>query len=226
MQFPQSLCLCKQQLNLKMPCCITEQTVLFGWRPTIMVTIMPPYRCCSSCMRESPSSGGISVHHQSCCKYKEHMSTVWKLKNQSVALRRGKHNTTKGLGQTPECASGCQRREPECSMEILDDLVSLSPDLCLKAGEGQYLDHALGVPLKSLKTVPTVVTSTTTPPCAPPPLCSRGALTAMATVTALHNALTSSHKHSTMRHASRRILSQYLQNLRKAHPLLAATQSA
>src|SRR5216683_45027 len=76
-------------------------------------------------MHESPSSGGISVHRQSCSKYKEHMLTVWKLKNQAVALRRGKYNTTKDLGQTPDHASDCQRHEPECSMEILDDLVSL-----------------------------------------------------------------------------------------------------
>jgi hypothetical protein len=102
---------------------------------------------------------------------------------------------------------------------------SLSPDLHLKAGEGQYLDHVLEVPSKPLRTVSTVATSTTTPPCAPPPSHLRGALTAAATVTALRNALTSSHKHSTMRRASRQILSRYLQSLRKVHPLLAATQS-
>jgi hypothetical protein len=102
----------------------------------------------------------------------------------------------------------------------------LSLDLHLKAGEGQYLDHILEVPLKSLKTVSTVVTSTTTPPCALPPSRLKGALTAVATVTALCNALTSSHKRSTMCHASRQILSQYLQSLKKVCPLLAATQSA
>jgi hypothetical protein len=102
----------------------------------------------------------------------------------------------------------------------------MSPDLCPKAGEDQYLDHALGVPLKPLKTVSIVATSTTTPPCAPLPSHSRGALTAVATVTALRNALTSSHKHSTRRRTSRRLLSQYLQSLRKACPPLAVTQSA
>jgi hypothetical protein len=86
----------------------------------------------------------------------------------------------------------------------------LSPDLRLKAGEGQYLDHVLEAPLKPLKTVSTVATSTTTPPCAPPPSHSKGALTVATTVTALHNALTSSHKRSTMRRASRQILSRYL----------------
>jgi hypothetical protein len=83
----------------------------------------------------------------------------------------------------------------------------MSPDLCLKAGEGQYLDHTLGVPLKLLTTAPTVATSITTPPCAPLPLRLRGALTATATITALPNVLASSHKCSTMRRASRQILS-------------------
>jgi hypothetical protein len=101
----------------------------------------------------------------------------------------------------------------------------VSPDPHLKVGEGQYRDRVLGVPLKPLKTVSTVATNTTTPPCAPPPLRSRGAPTAAATVTALCNALTSSHKRSTIRRASRQILSRYLQSLRKARPLLAATQS-
>jgi hypothetical protein len=75
----------------------------------------------------------------------------------------------------------------------------MSPDSHLEIGERQYLDCALGAPLKSLKTVSTVATSTMTPPCAPPPLHSRGACTATATVTALHNVLASSHKCSTMR---------------------------
>jgi hypothetical protein len=44
--------------------------------------------------------------------------------------------------------------------------------------------------------------------------------------TRLLNAQSLSHKCSTMHRASRRILSQYLQSLRKARPLLAATQSA
>jgi hypothetical protein len=109
---------------------------------------------------------------------------------------------------------------------IASSTPSMSPNLHLKAGEGQYLDYILEVPSKPLRTMSIVATSTTTPPCAPPPSHSRGALTAAATVTALHNALTSSHKHSTMHRASRQILSQYLQSLRKARPLLAATQSA
>ena len=102
----------------------------------------------------------------------------------------------------------------------------MSPDSHLRVGERQYPDHVLEVPLKPLKTVSTVATSTMTPPCARPPSHSRGALTAMATVTALRNALTSSLKRSTMHRASKRLLSQYLQSLKKAHPPLAATQSA
>jgi hypothetical protein len=108
---------------------------------------------------------------------------------------------------------------------ILLCTLPLSPDLCLKAGEGQYRDHVLEAPLKPLKTVSTVAINTTTPPCAPLPSHSRDALTAAATVTVLCNALTSSHKRSTMRCVSRWILSQYLQSLRKACPPLAATQS-
>jgi hypothetical protein len=44
--------------------------------------------------------------------------------------------------------------------------------------------------------------------------------------THLLNAQSLSRKHSIMRHASRQLLSRYLQSLRKARPLLAATQSA
>jgi hypothetical protein len=43
--------------------------------------------------------------------------------------------------------------------------------------------------------------------------------------TRLLNAQSSSRKHSIMHHTSRRILSRYLQSLRKARPLLTTTQS-
>jgi hypothetical protein len=101
----------------------------------------------------------------------------------------------------------------------------LSPDSHLKAGEHRYLDHALGVPWKSLMTASTVVTSTTTPPCVPPPSRLRGILTAMAIVTALPSVLASLRKRLTMHHASRQFLVRYLQSLKKACPPLAAIQS-
>jgi hypothetical protein len=50
--------------------------------------------------------------------------------------------------------------------------------------------------------------------------------TAVGYTTHLLNAQSLSRKRSTMHRASRRLLSQYLQSLRKAHPPLAATQSA
>jgi hypothetical protein len=97
------------------------RNIVVGWRPT---TIMPPHRCCTSCSRESASPGGISLHRQHCRKYKDHMSTVWKLKNRATTAQaslRGKFNAGKGLGQTPP---GSQQREPECRMEIdSDDMV-------------------------------------------------------------------------------------------------------
>jgi len=102
----------------------------------------------------------------------------------------------------------------------------MSLDPHLKVGEGQYLDHTLGVPLKLSMTVPTMATNTMTLPCAPPPLHSKGALTAMATITALPSVLASLCKHLTMCYTLRQLLSQYLPSLKKAHPPLANTQNA
>jgi hypothetical protein len=129
------------------------------------------------------------------------------------------------------CRCGCRGRWTSGWLQagavaVGASMASLSPDSHLKVGEHQYPDHALGAPLKSLKTVSTIATSTTTPPCAPPPLCSRGARTATATITALRNVLTSSHKRSTMHRASRQLLSRYLQSLKRACPPLANIQSA
>jgi hypothetical protein len=86
---------------------------------------MPSHCCCSLCMRESTSSGGITLHCQSCGKYKTHMATVFQLKNRSVSRARANVMSTRGLTQTPYS----QQQEPECSMEI-DDLVSLLISTC------------------------------------------------------------------------------------------------
>jgi hypothetical protein len=113
----------------------------------------------------------------------------------------------------------------EIQMAQLGQSSRMSPDPHLKAGEDQYLDYTLGVPLKSLTTAPTVAINTTTLPCAPPPLHSKGVLTAMAIATALPSVLASSRKRSTMHCALRQLLSQYLQSLKKAHPPPVGTQN-
>jgi len=85
---------------------------------------MPPssHRCCTSCTRETSSSGGMSLHRQSCKKYKAHMLAVWKLKNHAVVLARTKSNSTSGLAQTPPS----EQLEPECSHGMqIDNIVSL-----------------------------------------------------------------------------------------------------
>jgi len=51
------------------------------------------------------------------------MLTVWKLKNQSVALRRGKHNATKGLGQTPHQQKGTWLQLPYYVLLRLIELI-------------------------------------------------------------------------------------------------------
>ena len=84
-----------------------------------------PQRCCTLCTRESTSSAGITLHRQSCGKYKAHMLAVFQLKNRSVSQARANIMSTRGLTQTPHS----QQREPDCSMEI-DDLVSLHISTC------------------------------------------------------------------------------------------------
>ena len=99
---------------------------------------MPPHRCCTTCTRESASPGGISLHRQSCKKYKEHISNVWNLKNRATAaLARDKINAIKGLGQTP----GPQKCEPECSMQIDSDDIVVS--LHVFTGSAERSDYCL-----------------------------------------------------------------------------------
>ena len=89
----------------------------------VKLSTMPPHRCCTSCTRESPSSTGITLHHQSCKKYKTHIATVFRLKNQSVAQARANDiDSTRGLTHTPH--SQHQHDEPESHMQI-DNEVSL-----------------------------------------------------------------------------------------------------
>src|SRR5216683_8107289 len=87
---------------------------------------MPSHHCCSLCTCESTFSGGITLHRQSCGKYKTHMATVFQLKNRSVSQARANIMSTRGLMQTLYS----QQQEPEYSMEI-DDLVSLHISTCL-----------------------------------------------------------------------------------------------
>src|SRR5216683_6305276 len=97
---------------------------------------MPPHHCCSLCTCESTSSAGISLHCQSCSKYKTHILTVFQLKNWLVSQAGANIKSTRGLTQTLYS----QQQELGSSMQI-DDMVSLyvftilseSTDSCLNS---------------------------------------------------------------------------------------------
>src|SRR5229473_3001077 len=89
------------------------------------LTMMPPHQCCTFCTHQSPSSASITLHCQSCSKYKAHLMTVFKLTNQLVARARANDiNSTRGLMQTPRPYSQQWSGEQESHMEI-DNTVSL-----------------------------------------------------------------------------------------------------
>src|SRR5216683_3807766 len=89
------------------------------------LTTMPPHQCCTSYTCQSPSSASITLHRQSCSKYKAHLTTVFKLTNRSVVQARANDiDSTRGLMQTPRPYSQQRSGEQESRMEI-NNTVSL-----------------------------------------------------------------------------------------------------
>ena len=98
-----------------------SQTLLSHWK----LTTMPPHHCCTFYTCKSPSSASITLHYQSCSKYKAHLMTVFKLINRSVARARANDiDSTRGLMQTPGPYSQQRSGVWESRMEI-DNTVSL-----------------------------------------------------------------------------------------------------
>jgi hypothetical protein len=119
------------------------------------------------------------------------------------------HNAMTTIARTPYASPLLKRTWP--SPYVMQEHQStrrvMSPDLAVKHTSTNISPG--GLQLESTGTMPIV-----------------NVPTVVGYTTRLLNAQSSSHKCSTMHRASRRILSRYLQSLRKARPLLATIQSA